>query len=172
MSKNRIITIILSVILIGVLAVSALYYFVFDKYEYPYFEKIENIRIEKVDINKKMELSFVADMRFYNPSPFEVQLSGLYSEVFINEEKTTVINQKLEQLIPGNDAFVLPIRFNIPLLEKGLLKDITSILTGSWKNKSVDIRSAGTITITVAKMDMDIPFDHQKEYLLSDYLDQ
>ena len=107
--------IILSLMLVGILAFSMLYYFVFDKYEYPFFEKIENIRIEKVDLQKKASLSFIADLKFHNPSPVSVKLSGLYSEIFINGEKTTTLQQDLDQTMPGKDSFSLPIRFEIPL---------------------------------------------------------
>ncbi len=162
----------LGLMLIGVLIFSIAYYFVFDKYDHPYFEKIENIRIEKVDLQQKASLTFIADLQFYNPSPISVQLSGLYSEIFINEEKTTTLQEELNQVMPGNDSFLIPIRFQVPLMKKGILKEIGALLNGSWKKRSIDIRTNGTITINVAKMDMDIPFSHQKTYKLSDYLDK
>lgn len=172
MAKNKVLSLLLGFMLIGILAFSIVYYFVFDKYDYPFFERIENIRIEQVDLHQKASISFIADLQFYNPSPISIPLSGLYSEIFINGEKTTAFQQDLNQTMPGKGTIAVPIRFDIPLTGKGVLGEKSAFMDGSWKNRLIDIRAKGTITIKVANMDMDIPFNHQKKYKLSDYLNK
>lgn len=165
-NRGLLLTIPVLLLLIGV-AVG--YHYFFERYEYPNFKGLKNIRFEQVKLKPQLILGFSADAIFHNPAPFGVEITGLNSEIYVDGKKATTIRQEINTEMPATADFSLPLQFEIPLTSGNLIKDLGDVLNGSWKKKSIHIRAAGTIGISKAKMEMEIPFEQADIYYLKDY---
>lgn len=136
----------------------------------PEFVKLENIKFKDVTLPPNLKLTLTADAVLRNPNPFSVEISKMEFDVFANDLQATTIKQIISSKMPANEDFKLPIEFDVPLQQESLLKDLKSIISGTWKKQKIKLRSVGTITVKAAKLSFDIPFEHEDEYRLEDYI--
>ncbi|MEM9822041.1 MAG: hypothetical protein AAF985_13255 [Bacteroidota bacterium] len=159
-----------SIILLVILgAVAWTYHYYFEKYDYPTFKKLQSVQFEAVSLRPDLTLGFKAEAVFHNPSPIKVNITELYCEVFVDGKKTTTVQQKIKRHMPAHADFSIPLQFDLPLGKGNLLKDLGQILGGAWKKKSIQIRAIGTISISIAQLSMDIPFEQEEVYKLEEY---
>lgn len=134
------------------------------------FVKLERIKIKKVIPFPKLSLTTSANAVLNNPNSFGVKITALDFDVYVEGKHTTTASQEVSIDMPSNAKFKLPINFDIPLGKTGFFNDAKDILTGAWKNKTINIRTVGDIHIKALTFDIKIPFDEEEAYLLKDYL--
>ncbi len=134
------------------------------------FVKLEKLKFNKISPFPKLTLNVTATSVLKNPNPFGVEITGMDFDVLVESKHTTTVNQDVSIEMPANSEFKLPLNFEIPLGKTGFFNDAKDILTGAWKNKSINIRTKGIIHIKVLKINLEIPFDEEEPYKLKDYL--
>ncbi len=132
--------------------------------------KLEKLRFKKVIPFPKLTLIAEGNAVLDNPNPVGVEIIGVDFDVLLQGKHITTVQQKVSIDMPANAEFRLPINFEIPLGKSGFFNDAKDILTGAWKNKSVNIQTTGIIRIKTLQLEFEIPFDEKEDYLLKDYL--
>lgn len=166
--KRILIALLVVFLLIGLGA----YYYLQEKGppKAPTLVKITNVKLSDVKLPPEMSVNFNANAILNNPNDFGVNISGMDFDVYVNGKKTTRINREVDSKMPANSDFTLPIRFEIPLKDEAGLKGLGGLLQNALKNKAMDIRSEGTISVKVLSYDFEIPFEYEDNYRLKDYL--
>lgn len=138
--------------------------------EYPEFVRLENIKFKNVTLPPDLKLTFISDAIINNPNPYQLTISKVEFDVFVDGEKTTHFTQDLEIEMAPEAEFSLPLIFEVPIGQKEFFKNFKNMLNGAWKKQLIKIRSVGDITIRQSRVQFDIPFDYDDEYRLQDYL--
>lgn len=157
-------------LIVGILGMLAYQYFEAEGLEPIVFQKLKNVRFRNLNLPPDMSVVFASDIALDNPNSFGVQVAGLDFDVYVDDRKSTHINQRKSIKIPSNDGFLLPIEFKIPLNEKELVKNIKEVISGAWKKRAIQIRLEGHIQVDALGVKPKIPFSYQEVYRLEDYL--
>lgn len=157
--------------IIGLLGLAAYYYFQSSGgVQDIEFIKLEKLKIEKITPFPKLSLKANAEAVLKNPNPFGVVITSLDFDIYVEDKHASKVSQDVSIDINGQSTFKLPLNFDIPLGKIGFFKDAKDILSGAWKHQSLKIKTIGTINIQVLKINIDLPFEEEEEYLLKDYL--
>lgn len=129
------------------------------KPEKPTFKKLENIKFNSLSIKKPYSVKLNADVVFSNPNTLGAKITSMDFDVFINGIKTTHIKQEVSTKILALSDFSLPIICTVPL--KDIFKDLK--LKDLLKSKKIKYQMTGYLTIELAGIPVNVPFDVEGE---------
>ena len=138
--------------------------------EDPEFLRLENVKFKNVNLSPKLSLTFTSNAIFNNPNEEEFTISKVEFDVFVDGKETTHFVQKVEAEMIGNSEFSLPLDFEVPINNKDYLQNLKEIASGAWKNRAVNIRTKGWVTLRAGRVQLDVDFDYDDDYSLEDYL--
>lgn len=122
------------------------------------FKEYKNLKLEKAGFNKT---TLSADLVYYNPNNFGLELKDTDLDIFINDNFLGHSNQNLQVKIPKKSAFTLPVTIDLDM--KNLLKNsITTLL-----NKDVTIKCVGKIKAGKANLFKTLPFEYTTKQSIS-----
>lgn len=147
----------------------AAYYYLYGAPEAPKVVKVHHIKFKNLSPPPNLKITLEADALVNNPNPFSVNITKIDADVFVDGTKTNEINERVAATIPANSEFDFPLRFDIPIDDKNILKDLGSLVTGAWKKRSIVLKCEGKIYLKASSMDMGIPFVYEEEHRLGDY---
>ena len=96
----------------------------------------QNIQLRKLNLKQP---TISANVLFYNPNKYKMQLKDAIVDLYINEQKMGVAVLENEVSIPASDSFALPLIFNINMrnVKLGNAWDLAT-------NKEFELRLDGT----------------------------
>lgn len=136
----------------------------------PDFKEIKNLKITEVVPFPKPVITFEADAVLNNSNPFGLDLVDANFDVYVDKKKATKVAQRLSTTMPAESDFTVPLIFEVPLANTDIVKDLSTILTGGWKKKSVKIRAVGEIHVKAAAIEIPIPFDYEETVRFKDLI--
>lgn len=102
--------------------------------------------------------------KYYNPNPFGVKIKSSNFDVKANDIEIGNVTQEHGIDVSGEEEFMVPLIVSFP--PSKVLADGDNLLTSVFKalgNKKIQMQYKGTLTIDVAGVDMDIPFEYEEE---------
>lgn len=124
------------------------------------YKSISNIKVEKVGF---VSSALSADLIYYNPNNFGIELQRSDLDIYINDNFLGHSSQSYQIKIPKRGQFVLPIKLDLDM--KNLLKNgLTSLF-----NKEVKIRAVGKIKVGKGQISKSFPFDYTTKQSLSPF---
>jgi LEA14-like dessication related protein len=131
------------------------------KPEAPEYQGFENIRLTKTT-GKETLIS--ADLRFYNPNHFNLELKRAEVDIFVNDKTAGHSSLDSTIRIPKTDTFSLPVVLKIDL--QGLLSNALQILI----DKEVNIRMDGKAWLKRSGVPFSVPFHYEGKQPLNSFM--
>ena len=122
------------------------------------FKEVRNIKLETVQFSST---TLTADVEYYNPNNFSLELRRTDVDVFINDQLLGHTTQEIQLKIPRRNSFVVPVSLAVDM--KNLLKNGIIALF----NKEVTIRVLGKVKLGKAGVFKSFPVDYQTIQKLS-----
>lgn len=119
------------------------------------FKKVTNISLTASGATPILK----GDLLLYNPNKKRMKLKKLDLIIELNGKQAGLVDQTLNQIIPAQDEFTVPIEVTVSLKEIGLLEAISGILGG----KKNSVRIQGKIRGSVNGVTMSVPVDYTEE---------
>jgi LEA14-like dessication related protein len=119
------------------------------------FKKVKNISITASGSTPLLK----GDLLLHNPNSKKMKLKKLDLVVQLNGKEAGLVNQKLNQIIPAQADFTVPIEVTVSLKEMGLLDAIAGILGG----KKNTVRITGKIRGSINGFALSVPVDYTEE---------
>lgn len=124
------------------------------------YKSISNIKVEKVGF---VSSTLSADLTYYNPNNFGLELSRSDLDIYLNNNFLGHSSQSYQIKIPKRGQFILPIKLDLDM--KNLVKNgLTSLF-----NKEVALRAVGKIKVGKGKISKSFPFDYTTKQSLSPF---
>lgn len=130
----------------------------------PEFLRIENIKTEE---KGKFDYQVKADFIMFNPNSIGAKLIKTELEIFANNIKVGVANQRIYSEVPANSEFTIPVDCTFGI--KDIMADQGGSLGGLLNavlEKKIDLKYTGTIRLKVAGVEFDVPVEHEQEVVL------
>lgn len=124
----------------------------------PEFISYDGLKVEKLGFKST---SIKANLHFFNPNNWGLNLEKTDLDIFVNETFLGHSSQKLGLKVPKKGPFTVPLLMEVDM--KNLLKNTVSSLL----NKRVTIRVKGKITAGKGKVAVTFPVDFSTEQELS-----
>lgn len=114
--------------------------------------ELQNLKMESLGMGQSVIL---ADVKFFNPNPYTLQLKRAEMDVSVNN--TYVGHSKLDTLmqIPKKDTFLVPVKMNVDM--KSLLANSLGALLGN----EVEVKMNGQARIGKAGIFFNFPISYQ-----------
>jgi len=122
------------------------------------FKSLKNISVENIGFSATQ---IKADVEYYNPNNFGMELTRTDFDLFIDEQYLGHSTQELQVKIPKRDFFTVPVVIALDM--KNLLKNGLTALTKS----EVTIKVVGKIKIGKAGVYKSFPLIYQTKQHLS-----
>lgn len=116
------------------------------------FKEVRNIKLDAVQFSNT---TLTADVEYYNPNNFSLELRRTDVDVFINDQLLGHTTQDVQLKIPKRNSFVVPVSLAVDM--KNLLKNGLIALF----NKEVTIRVLGKVKLGKAGVFKTFPVDYQ-----------
>lgn len=116
------------------------------------FKEFRNITVDNIGFSSA---NLSAELEYYNPNNFSLELNRTDVDVYINEQFLGRSNQDIQLKIPKRGHFVVPVRLQLDM--KNLLKNGLTALT----NKEVNIKVVGKVKLGKAGVFKTFPVDYQ-----------
>lgn len=118
----------------------------------PEYQAFENFRINKVGLGESV---VSADIKYYNPNHFALQLRGAELDVSINNRYVgrTVLDTLVT--IPKLDTFYLPMQMKVDM--KQLVSNALSLLI----NSEIDVKVNGKVKMGKSGVYFNVPVNYQ-----------
>ena len=124
------------------------------------FKEYKNLKLEKLGFSNT---SLSAELNFYNPNNFGLELNETNLDIYINENLLGHSSQMFQVKIPKRGNFNLPLKIDLDM--KNLLKNsLTSLF-----NKEVTIKTVGKIRAGKAGFFRTVPFEYTTQQKLSPF---
>jgi LEA14-like dessication related protein len=119
------------------------------------FKRVKNISLSASGSSPILK----GDLLLYNPNATKMKLKKLDLVVQLNGKEAGFVKQKLNQVIPPQSDFTVPIELTVSLKEIGLLDALAGILGG----KKNTVRITGKIRGSVNGFALNVPVDYTEE---------
>jgi len=118
----------------------------------PKYLDVQNLRIVKAGLSESV---IAADLKYYNPNNFKLQLKQADLDVYINDK--FVGHSSLDTLlqIPARDTFYVPLSLKLKLTD--LFKNAVQL----FMNPEVRLKLSGKARIGKGAIFMNIPIDYE-----------
>lgn len=116
------------------------------------FKDFRNITVDNIGFSSA---NLSAELEYYNPNNFSLELNRTDVDVYINEQLLGHSNQDIQLKIPKRGHFIVPVRLQLDM--KNLLKNGLTALT----NKEVNIKVVGKVKLGKAGVFKTFPVDYQ-----------
>ncbi len=124
------------------------------------FKEYKNLKLEKLGFSNT---SLSAELTFYNPNNFGLELNETNLDIYINEKLLGHSSQMFQVKIPKRGNFNLPLKIDLDM--KNLIKNsLTSLF-----NKEVTIKTVGKIRAGKAGFFRIVPFEYTTQQKLSPF---
>ena len=119
--------------------------------EIPEYQAFENFRINSVGLKESV---VSADLKYYNPNDFALQLKGADLGVTLNDK--AVGRSILDTLItiPRKDTFLLPVKMKVDM--KQLFNNALALLV----NSEIDVKVNGTVKLGKSGVFFNMPVNY------------
>ncbi len=125
----------------------------------PEFKKLENVKFGSLSVIKPYSVTLNADAIFHNPNVLGANITEMNFDVYINDQKTTKINQDISAKMSPNSDFSLPIKCKIPLKE--VFKDFK--FKDILKEKVLRYKLDGYLKIGLGNVELKVPVTFEDE---------
>lgn len=122
-------------------------------------EKIVLRQIKDVVVDASDEPLLRANAIFYNPNKMKMRLRNIKVDVFINDKKSAVIDQRLKTSIPAQAEFSVPLEVKLAIRELGFLDTILGMIGG----KRMAIHYKGSLGMSYNGVPIKVPVDYKDE---------
>ena len=119
------------------------------------FKKVLNIRVDAISNAPVLK----ADLVLFNPNKKGAKLKKIDIDIFINDKKGGSVDQVLNQKVPGNSEFTVPVEVKINMKELGLLDTLINIFGG----KKYTLHMVGKIRVSINGFAVSVPVDETQE---------
>jgi LEA14-like dessication related protein len=119
------------------------------------FKQVKNINITASGNAPLLK----GDLLLHNPNKKKMKLKKLDLIVQLNGKEAGFVNQKLNQVIPAQADFTVPIELTVNLKEIGLLDALAGILGG----KKNTVRITGKIRGSINGFALSVPVDYSED---------
>ena len=124
-----------------------------NNYQLVVFKSIENIQLSKVE-NGVVNMS--AEVILNNPNSVKVKLRSIDIDLFLQDKKVAIIQEKYSLKIEPLSDFSLPVDIGFNISELGLLESIL----GFFQRKEFEVHYVGKGKVTVRGFPVHIPIDY------------
>lgn len=124
----------------------------------PIFEGLKHVSVDNVT---KKNISVSADLIFYNPNIFSIELTDLELDVFINGIEVANIKQVNKVEINGKQYFDYPtnISFNPQQTFKNDIVGFLNTFGSIYKNKELKLSYVGDVSFNVKGLALKLPIN-------------
>lgn len=116
------------------------------------FRDIRNVSVENLGFSAA---SLTAELEYYNPNNFSLELNRTDVDVFINNNLLGHSNQDVQLKIPKRAGFIVPVKLELDM--KSLLKNGLT----AFFNKEVNVKVVGKVKLGKAGVFKTFPVDYQ-----------
>lgn len=116
------------------------------------YKEVKNIKLDKAGFSS---LIIKADVVYYNPNKFSVEVNQANVDIFLNNNFLGNSKQTVQTKIPRESNFIIPLQIEID--NKNLLKNGLNALF----NKEVTIKMKGQVRAGKAGIFKTFPIDYQ-----------
>ncbi|MDR3715339.1 MAG: LEA type 2 family protein [Puia sp.] len=131
------------------------------KPEAPEYQGFENIRLSKTS---GRETLISADLKFYNPNHFNLELKRAEVDIFLNDKPAGRSSLDSSIRIPKTDTFSIPVTLQLDL--QSLLSNAFQILL----DKQVNIRMDGRAWLKRSGVPFSVPFHYEGKQPLDSFM--
>jgi len=127
----------------------------------PEYISFQNVRVQKLGMSESM---VSADVKYFNPNSFNLQLKSADLDVYFNEK--FVGHSTLDTLIriPGRDTFYVPIAMKVNL--KDLMKNAVQLLL----NPEIKVKVTGNAKVGKGGLFKNFPIDYEGKQRVDELL--
>jgi len=131
------------------------------KPEAPEYLGFQNITVSKMDMQQSV---ISADVKFYNPNSFPMQLKKAEMDVFINDKAANhyILDSTIN--IPAKDSFWVPLKLNLNM------QNIFSNALQSLLNDQLLIRLEGYVKVKKGGLSFSVPVHYEEKEKLSELM--
>jgi LEA14-like dessication related protein len=131
------------------------------KPEAPEYLGFQNIQVSKMDMQQSI---ISADVKFYNPNAFPMQLKKAEMDIFINEKPANhyVLDSTIN--IPAKDSFWVPVKLNLNI------NNLFSNALQSLMNDQLLIRLEGHVKVKKGGFSFRVPVRYEEKQKLSELM--
>lgn len=115
------------------------------------FRSVKNVAVENLGFNTS---TLTADMVYYNPNNFSLELKRTDLAVFVDSSLLGYSSQDFQVKVPRRDEFTFPLKIELDM--KNLLKNGIAALF----NKEIKLRLQGKVKIGKAGVFKTFPIDY------------
>lgn len=122
------------------------------------YRDIRNISLESMGFSSSL---LKADLEYYNPNNFSLELRRTDVDVFVNNQLLGHSTQEVQVKIPKRGNFIIPLKLDLDM--KNLLKNGLAALF----NKEVNLKVTGKIKLGKAGVFKTFPIDYSTTQKIS-----
>jgi LEA14-like dessication related protein len=127
-------------------------------------DAVELRGVEKFGISTGgSKTTLTGDAVFYNPNSSRMKLRQIKIDVFIDGEKTAMVDQDTKVVAKAKSEFTVPV--SIDLADNVQISDLLLNVLGSKKKREVHYK--GHLKVNLNGVPMRIPIDHKEEFKMS-----
>lgn len=122
-------------------------------------EQVVLKNIKDVVVDGTSEPRLKATALLYNPNPHRGKLKRINIDIYVNDKKAGVIDQKLSTEIPAKGDFTVPLEVKLATKELGFLNTVLSLVGG----KKIKVHYKGSLKVTYHGLPIKVPIDYEDE---------
>ncbi len=129
--------------------------------EYPYFDRMENVKLQAAALNGNVTIK--GDAIIINPNDVGAQLDKMDLVAFVEGNKVAEITQNENAQLAAGKENAIPVVINMKLKDvfTDIKTDWMSLLGSSLQNKEIKYKIEGDIWINLAGQSIKVPFDYE-----------
>lgn len=129
--------------------------------EEPYFDRMENVKLQAAALNGNVSIK--GDAIIVNPNAVSAQLDKMDLIVFVEGNQVAEITQNENAQLAAGKENAIPVVINMKLKDvfKDIKTDWMSLLGSSLQNKEVKYKIEGDIWVNLAGQSIKLPFDYE-----------
>ena len=128
------------------------------KISQPEFRRVENYKLNREGAN----FTLGADVVCYNPNRVRFTIQNLAANVFLNNQKVTMLGKEMDLKVKGKSEFSVPL--SITLTGNDMLKNVFSNLGNLFKSQSANLLILGNVKFKAyAIIKKELPFRYEKK---------
>jgi LEA14-like dessication related protein len=125
-------------------------------------DAIELRGVERFGIVTGGKTSLTGDAVFYNPNSSRMKLRQIKIDIYLDGEKTAVVDQNTKVVAKGKSEFTVPVA--IDLADNVKISDLLLNVLGGKKR---EVHYKGHLKVNLNGIPMRIPIDHKEEFDMS-----
>lgn len=129
----------------------------------PYFKEMSDIKVQNLSLKN---VTLESKLIYHNPNLVGANVKRSSIDITVNDVAVGRVEQNENIEVSANSDFELPVIISFPpkdiFQSKGLLRSALQVLA----NEKADVVYKGTMTISVAGVEFDIPVNYEDEVTL------